>query len=600
MISIFKKISAFLDKRSRFQLLLLFVPMLGVALLEMASIAMILPFIQSLMAQGDTVPTLAFGERLLSGVPIEQRLYVIAGLFSAVFVIKNAALFVMIFIINRTIQRKLALFSQGMFSIYLHRPLAFHLQRNSAEIIRNLQTSSPRAFESIRVMLMMSLEFMLVLVAFALLLMFEPAITLIAAGALLAYGLLFHRIAGPYFQRWGRNSQIIEGQMIKTVSESLGSIRDIKLLHIQDYMQRVYAEQTEGLAKYISRTSTSQHIPRLSVETLVILGFAGVVVGLMIVKGSLQEVVAALGLFAMASLRLMPSMNRILTGAADLRNRLAAVDILYDDFVNAKDDGDLDYVDCRKEDLPFEQEISINDLTFSYANLSDAAITNTNLLIRRGSSIGIVGPSGAGKSTLLDLLLGLLEPQAGSITVDGMDIKTNIGAWQKHLGYVPQSIYLIDDTLRHNIAFGTKDDEINEQRVAVAVELSNLGAVIGELEDGLNTYLGEGGSRLSGGQRQRVAIARALYRDPDVLIFDEATSALDIETEREITSAIERLKGEKTIIIISHKLSIVSKCDEVVFMSDGKVEAKGPMESLITSNDRFRKFADADSDFSGR
>ena len=449
-------------------------------------------------------------------------------------------------------------------------------------------------------MLMTSLEAMLLAVAFILLLIFEPIVTLILGVGLLAYGLLFHRIAGSYFQRWGYNSQIVEGKMIKTVSESISSIRDIKLLHIQNYMQRIYAEQTEQLAKYISRTSTSQQIPRLSVETLMVLGFSGAVISLMIVKGSLQEVIAALGLFAMAALRLMPSMNRILTGAAELRNRLAAVDVLYTDMNDASLEGNYGYADCRKEDLPFENEISINDLTFTYSNINQPAITKTSLVIRRGQSIGIFGPSGSGKSTVLDLLLGLLEQQAGSITVDGTDIRTNIGAWQKHLGYVPQNIFLLDDTLRRNIAFGIGDDEIDEQRINEVVELSNLSAVIDELVDGLETPLGESGSRLSGGQRQRVAIARALYRDPDVLVFDEATSALDIETEREITEALDRLKGHKTIIIISHKLSIVGKCNDVVFMDNGQVADKGPLETLLTNNKRFRQFTQGDEESSGK
>lgn len=302
----------------------------------------------------------------------------------------------------------------------------------------------------------------------------------------------------------------------------------------------------------------------------------------------------------MAALRLMPSMNRILTGAAELRNRLAAVDVLYTDMNDASLEGNYGYADCRKEDLPFKNEISINDLTFTYKNINQPAITRTSLVIRRGQSIGIFGPSGSGKSTVLDLLLGLLEQQAGSITVDGTDIRTNIGAWQKHLGYVPQNIFLLDDTLRRNIAFGIGDDEIDEQRINEVVELSNLSAVIDELVDGLETPLGESGSRLSGGQRQRVAIARALYRDPDVLVFDEATSALDIETEREITEALDRLKGHKTIIIISHKLSIVGKCNDVVFMDNGQVADKGPLETLLTNNKRFRQFTQGDEESSGK
>ena len=281
--------------------------MLGVALLEMASIAMILPVIRVLMDKSGNTLSFPFFQWLFSDIPPEQRLFFIVGIFCGIFVFKNISLFLMILIINLTIQRKLAKFSQRMFSIYLNRPLSFHLQQNSAEIIRNLHTSSARAFESIRVILMMLLELILVVVAILLLLFVEPEITLIAATGLLAYGLQFHRIAGPRFQRWVEKNQFIEGQMIKTISESLGSICNIKLLNIQQYMHRSFAIQTNDRAKYSTRASTSQHIPRLSVETLVILGFSGLVFGLMIVKGSLEDVVSTIGLFAMASLRLMPS-----------------------------------------------------------------------------------------------------------------------------------------------------------------------------------------------------------------------------------------------------------------------------------------------------
>ncbi|MDC0189703.1 ABC transporter ATP-binding protein/permease [Rhodospirillales bacterium] len=557
----------------------------------MASIAMIIPLVNELTNQNGTGPTFVYLDWLFSGIPFERRLYFVVSLFSTIFVIKNIALFLLILVINKTLQRKLAIFNQRMFAAYLHQPLSFHLKQNSAEIIRNLHTSSARAFESVRVILMLVLEFMLVVVALVLLLIVEPLFTLIAAAGLLSFGLLFYRIAGPKFQRWGQDAQTIEGQMIKIISESLGSIRDIKLLNIQKYMEGLFALQTNNLAKNLSRVSTSQHIPRLSVETLVILGFAGVVVGLMIVKGSFDEAVASLGLFAMASLRLMPSMNRILNSMADLKNRLASVDLLYDDLKNARNNQKQNYADSLVKDLPFVKEIRMDNLTFSYSKIDVAAITNVSLCIKCGCSIGIVGPSGAGKSTLLDLLLGMLEPQEGQITVDGINIKNNLGSWRKHLGYVPQNVFLVDEPLRQNIAFGVIEERIDERRIAVAVKLSNLTSVVEKLENGLETRLGQGGSRLSGGQRQRVAIARALYRDPKVLIFDEATSSLDVETEREVTAAIDRLKGEKTIIIISHKLSIVGRCNEVVFMEDGKIVDIGSLDNLITNNLRFQEFA---------
>ena len=594
MIAIFKKVLTFLDGPSRWHLGLLFVPMLGVAMLEMASIGMILPFIQVLVSPDGAGPVQAFIEWLLPGVPVESRLVWVAVIFSVLFVAKNIALFVMILIVNLTIQRKLALFIQRLFVNYLNRPLRFHLQRNSAEIIRNLNSSAIRAFESVRLMLMIALEGLMVGAAFALLLFFEPTFTLLAGGILIAYGLVFHRIAGPYFQRWGLRTQVLEARIIKSISEALRSIRDVKLLHVQDYLGAEFTKHTNGIAKLAYRLSTSQHIPRLSVETLVMVGFAAVVLGLTFSKESIEEVVASLGLFGMASLRLMPSMNRILIGAADLKNQMASIDVLYTDLEEAKKDHEEENPGDVMEDLPFEREIRLEDVSFTYPGSTETALRGVTLSIENGESVGVVGPNGAGKSTLLDIILGLLNPEKGVFSVDGKNISSNIRAWQNHLGYVPQHIYLVDDTLKRNIAFGLDDSAVDQGRIDKAVQLSNLGPVIETLADGLDTPLGERGSRLSGGQRQRVAIARALYRDPDVLIFDEATSALDSETEKEVIAAIERLKGEKkTMIIISQKLSLVRNCDKVVFMKEGEIVDIGRFDELVANNPRFRQFAQA-------
>lgn len=590
MIAIARKLITFLDGPSRLHLGLLFLPMLAVALLEMASIGMILPLIQVLIARDDGGAVARFVDLLLPGVAAGDRIVWIAGLFSTLFVIKNMALFLMIFVINRTIQRKLALFLQRLFVMYLNRPFRFHLRRNSAEIIRNLNSSAGRAFESIRLLLMMLLEVMLALVALALLLAFEPGLTLAVATILFSVGFVYHRVASPHFQGWGANAQILEGRLIKAIAEALGSIRDVKLLHVQGYLGSRFALYTNSLARYFSNLTTFQHLPRLIVETLVVLGFTAIVISMLFPKQRIEDLIALLGLFGMAALRLMPSANRILSGATDLKNRLASVDVLYADLMEARNDED-ELAGSGKGTFPFAHEIKYNGVSFYYPGGKDAVIRSLDLSIARGESVGIVGANGAGKSTLIDIVLGLLKPTTGVLSVDGRDIRSNVGAWQKHLGYVPQRIYLVDDTLRRNIAFGVEDAATDDRRIREAVAKSNLGPVIEALPEGLDARLGEGGSRLSGGQRQRVAIARALYRDPDVLIFDEATAALDRETETEVTAAIDRLKGQKTLIIVSHKLDLVRNCDKIVFMKEGRIIDVGRFDDLIAGSALFRRFA---------
>lgn len=593
MLTSIRKLRTFLDRRSQLHLYLLFLPMTGVAILEMASIGMILPFIQVLVAPDSAGPVSDFIEWLLPDVPVERRLIWIAVIFSSLFVVKNISLFLMFYFINRIIQRKLAQFLQRLFALYLNRPFAFHLQRNSAEIVRNLSSSASRSFETIRLLLMMSLELLLMTVAFGVLLYFEPVVTLAAGAILMSFGLAFHFIAGPHFARWGRKSLDLEGRIIKSVHEALGSIRDVKLLHIQDYLGKVFARHTNGIAKYNTRLSTSLNIPRLSIETVIVVGFAVVVISTIQTKGSVEEVISVLGLFGMAALRLMPSMNRILSSAAEVKNRLASIDVLYTDFVEARKDSEHEEPGANSEAVTFKSEIRLENVSFSYSGASAAAIRNIDLTIKAGESVGIVGPNGAGKSTLLDILLGLLRPNQGAFSVDGENIHSNPSAWQKHLGYVPQNIYLIDDTLKRNIAFGIEDAAIDPNRLDAAMKRANLGPVVETLADGLDTRLNEGGSRLSGGQRQRVAITRALYRDPDVLIFDEATSALDNETEREIVTAIDRLKGHKTVIIITQKLSLVRGCDKIIFMRDGEIVDVGRFDDLVVRNERFRGFVGA-------
>ena len=340
---------------------------------------------------------------------------------------------------------------------------------------------------------MITLEGVLVFVAFFLLLLIEPTFTLIAASVLVVFAFIFHQFAGPHFERWGRRSQLHEVRMIKTISEALRSIRDVKLLNVIGFLSSAFAEESNGLARNNARLASSQALPRLFVETIVIFGFAATVLGLMFVKNSIEEIIATLALFGMAALRLMPSMNRILTSAVDLKNRLASVDVIYSDLMETK------FFDLDKSKkklpllIPFEKNIVFSNIRYTYPDSERCAISDFSIEIEKGRSVGIIGPNGSGKSTALDLLLGLLQPDRGSVLVDGFDIHRNIEGWHRQIGYVPQEIYLIDNSLRRNIAFGLKDEEINEDQVVKAATMANLGSVIKQMPAGLDTYVGEGG-----------------------------------------------------------------------------------------------------------
>ena len=600
MIHTARKLIAFLDAPSRLHLALLLVPMLVMALLEMASIGLILPVIQVLLlGETDGVVT----QMLLAALPEmppERIPAWVSGSFAVLFLAKNLFLLGLIYVVNRVVYLKTAQFSARMYLLYLSRPMTFHFQRNSAEILRNLMSGCSLAFEALRHVLLMILDGLLMVAALLLLLLVEPMVTLVVAAVLIIMGLIFHRSTSAVFQYWGKGMMSLEGLLIKWINQSLASIRDIKLQHIYDIMSEVFSGYANKRSIFAARSTTAMHIPRLLVETVVVIGFLAVVVVLIAVEENPGDVVAVLGLYGMAALRLMPSLNRILTSASELKERTAYIDELYRDLVEGVADTDREVTAAPKPGIEFNHGIRLEDITYAYPDTANHALHGVNVAIAKGQSVGFVGPSGAGKTTLVDIVLGLLRPQSGRLTVDGIDAFSNLPAWQRRIGYVPQQVSLIDDTMRRNIAFAVVDTDIDEQRVREVVRLARLEDTVSELPDGLSTFLGEGGVRLSGGQRQRVAIARALYRDPDILVFDEATSALDTETEREIGAAIENLAGERTILIIAHRLSTVRNCDKLVFMKEGRVAAVGRFDELVRDNAEFRRLAQAGDIDTGR
>jgi len=590
LIDTVKKLLSFLDHRSRLQLYLLLIPALLTALLEMASFGMILPLIPALMGEKNSAKE--FFERF-SGIFFDvdpgQFLVLIIALFSGLFILKNICILGMIYIINRFVAYKLALFSQRMFRLYLYLPYTFHLQRNSSEILYNLSQGGPVAFDGLRLMLTIVMECTLVITTGILLLVIEPEIVLWVTGFLLVVGFLFYQVMAPIFRRWGEMSHSLESQVVKTISQTLGAIKDIKVLNCYSYLFRIYGKQTNGMANYHSRSMTAQHLPRLLMETVIIMGFGVIVLVLLEIRGSVFEVITVLGLFGMAALRLMPSINRILGSTTELKHRASRIDALFKDLNQGIELRELPSSSIVGPAQPFDHEIQLKNLSFRYEGTDQTALFNINISILKGESIGIVGVSGSGKSTMVDVIMGLFAPSAGQLLVDGKDVSGNLEPWQRHLGYVPQQIYLVDETLRRNIAFGLEDTEIDEEQVLNVIALANLNELVDDLAEGLDTVVGERGIRISGGQRQRIGIARALYRDPDIIVFDEATAALDNETEREITLALESLASEKTIIVIAHRLSTITNCDRLIFMDQGKIVDSGDFNTLMKANRDFQR-----------
>jgi ABC-type multidrug transport system fused ATPase/permease subunit len=468
------------------------------------------------------------------------------------------------------IQRRL---SERLFVTYLAQPYTFHLQRNSAQMINNATGEVGMfTYKTLLPSMLLITEFLVLLGVGGLLLIVEPVGTIIVALVLGIASWGFHQATRGSVARWGVARQFHEGKRIQHLQQGLGGIKDVKLLGRESDFLEQYSIHNSGSAHVGERQITLQQIPRFWLELLAVTGMALLIMSMLAQGREMVHIIPTLGLFAIAAFRLMPSMTRILGAVQALRFGLPVINTLCEELSLADS---IPSKISSSDDLVLQQEIRFNDVNYTYAGATQKALHGLTLNIKQGESVGFIGSSGAGKSTLVDILLGLLEPDAGEVSVDGYDIRLNMRGWQDQIGYVPQSIYLTDDTLRRNVAFGLPSELIDDAAVLRALQAAQLDEFVGGLPQGLDTVVGERGIRLSGGQRQRIGIARALYHDPQVLVLDEATSSLDMNTEREVMQAVNSLHGSKTIVIVAHRLSTVEHCDRLYRLEHGRIVAEG-------------------------
>jgi ATP-binding cassette subfamily C protein len=510
------------------------------------------------------------------------------------YLVKNLLQILQTFANSRLVAEETAGLARRLFTIYVRAPYAFHLRRNSAELIRNVAYSAGVVFRSgMAPAVALVFETVVMVAIGAVLLVVAPAVTLVTAGLLAGAAAVFLRLSRRAVARWGRRSEQLMHQVLQNLQQTFGAVKEIKLLGRERYFSDAFDRAEQGLVRVEHLHTTLAAVPRVIVETLFVVG-ALVLVALVVMLGHTgPEVLPLLGLYAYAGFRIIPSANRIMLYVSLIRGAGAAVAQLFDD-VRSTEALAEDESEGGVAPLPFFDRIELTGVGFAYED-GTPVLRDVDLTIQRGESIGVVGLTGAGKSTLTDLLLGLLAPTAGRITVDGRDLAAADGVarrgWQRRIGYVPQTIVLVDDTLRRNVALGIPDARIDEERLTAAVRVAQLEGFVASLPEGLGTSVGERGVRLSGGERQRVGIARALYRGPDVLVFDEATSALDNRTEADLVAALDTLPGPATRIIVAHRLGTVRACDRLVFLKDGRVDDVGPYDALVERNPTFRTIA---------
>ncbi len=462
--------------------------------------------------------------------------------------------------------------SKKLFNGYLYQKYEFHLTNNSAELLRNIQIEVGVFLNSSQAFIAISIELSALIGIAFILFYLEPIGALIITIFLLLSVLIFQKISKKTLLNWGQKRQYYDGQTNKHLIQGLNGVKDVKILGRENSFLNKFNIYNLEKANMSTKQNTLLMIPRFYLELLAVIGLAGLIVMMTLQNKTYEQVLPAIGIFVAAAFRMIPSVNRIMSALVNIRSAEPVINLLYNELSSFEANTTMQELEQSKIEL---EEIEVNKLSFHYKGVKDLAVNNINFSIKRGMSVGIIGTSGSGKSTLIDLLLGLLDSTSGQIKINSFDIKEIKRSWQNIIGYVPQSIYLTDDSLKNNIAFGLRDEEINENQLILAIQAAQLDEFVNTLPEGLNTYVGERGVRLSGGQRQRIGIARALYHNPQVLVLDEATSALDSKTEQGVINAVNKLKGNKTLIIVAHRLSTINSCDILYRLENGVIVQQG-------------------------
>lgn len=518
----------------------------------------------------------------------------VAGFTAVFFVIRGLLLVLQSYVQNRVAWSTGVRLSERLNRVYLASPYSFHLRRNSSELIRNSFESVNVVVENILIpAVLMGSEALVAFTLLVVLIVVAPLATLLA---LLSFGVLIFVVTKgvqPRLEHFGNLSQSAAAETIRSLQQGLHGIREIRVLGRESYFQDEFLRHRRDTATSRAARNVLVDIPRISLESAIVLVLVGLL-ALTVAGGEpAAETLSVLGLFAYAVLRMMPPVNRVLTAANHIKFGIGALDIVSRELAELETSVVPSTEVWTREEvvprLPLRNCIVLDAASFRYYPDGPDVVNDVSLRIEKGQSIGFVGPTGGGKTTLIDLILGLLIPTDGTIQVDGTDIRTCTRAWQASLGVVHQNVFLLDDSLRRNIALGMNDEEIDDRAIDDAVELAHLDQLIGDLPEGLDTVVGERGMRLSGGQRQRVAIARALYHRPSVLVFDEGTSALDNVTEAAIIDALARLRGDHTILTVAHRLSTVRACDWIAVIEAGQVTATGSFEELLERSPSFRQ-----------
>jgi len=576
MAKIWKKMMVLLDGKQKRTMVLLVIMMFIGAMLEAFSITLVVPVVSIIIS-----PTAIHDNELVVSIydflPFEsEKTFGIVVMLALVvaFILKNIYIYFMQKAQYHFIYTNQFRTSERMMKNYMRRGYEFFLNADTAVVQRTITSDVNNMYALILSVLQLISEVIVFIALSMVLLKEEPVMTIFLALLLGITLLVIKVILKPIMYKAGKDNQDYYSNLFKWINQTVTGIKEVKVGGREKYFIDTYRGYGKGYVDAVQKYTLYNNIPKLIIETVCVTGIVLYLLYIFLSGQSSEDIMPILTAFGLAVARLMPSANRI-------NNQLNNIAYFEPFFMGVSDNlqvdingenTDISFMEVPKEKLPVTKEIVLEGVSYKYPNTDKWILKDANVTVPVGQAIGIVGTTGAGKSTIVDVLLGLLVMQEGKITADGQDIfaKENYRKWLKNVGYIPQSIFMIDDSIRKNVAFGIPEDEIDDNRVWEVLKEAQLDDFVRSLPEGLDSSVGERGIRVSGGQRQRLSIARALYEDPEVLIMDEATAALDNDTEKAIMDSINRLHGNKTLIIIAHRLQTIEKCDAVYRIGDGK------------------------------
>ena len=574
-MSLIKKIAYIFDRNTKLQMLGLMIMTVIGAVLELVGVSILLPIIDLAVSPDRLMDNLYC--RIISQIfhVTEYRdiLLILIGVMLAVYICKNAFfafMYNLIYHFSGQIHSKIA---GRLINTYLVQPYAFFLRKNTSELIRSVKTDTIGFYQALYNFMMIISSGLISLCLIGYLAATNLIITLVVVVVVAVCALTLLRSFQKKSKDLGKETQNADARIIQSLQQAFDGIKEIKIYHKEDYFLEDFRYIYHYSVEVARKANLLSGLPKYLLETLAVGAILAVLAVSVISGGDLGKLVAQLAVFAAAFFKLLPNVNAIYAYSNTMMYNKASVDLVYHDLKEAEELlGRVTVEQENQKTIHFCDRIEMRGITFRYENTDTDVIRDGSVNIRKGESTAFIGQSGGGKTTTVDVMLGLLKPQQGEILVDGSPISDNYFGWLGLFGYIPQFIYLYDDSIRKNVAFGIPEQEIDDAKVWEALTKAQMREFVESLPEGLDTEVGERGARLSGGQRQRIGIARALYNDPEILVFDEATSALDTETEKEVMSAIDSLHGSKTMIMIAHRLTTIENCDHVYRVENQRIE----------------------------